>query len=268
MKVHFIAGLPRCGKTMLAAILRQNPRFFHFGMESPVADILMATERQTSRVTALTMALDDAVKRRLRMGVFEAVYGHRDQVCWDTNRFWSAKLPILVELFPDCKVIACVRSIAWIMDSFERLFRRSSPLELSGLYDYSPSTTVFSRCAQLASSDGVVGRALDALREAYYGEHSSHLLLVDYVSLTDDPRGTLERIYQFVDEPVFLHRFDFLESDNDRFDLAIGSPNLHKVLPQVKRVSRETVLPPMLFERFLNDDFWKASKPLSKREAG
>jgi sulfotransferase len=266
MKIHFIAGLPRCGKTMLAAILRQNPRFFHFGMESPVCDVLMGTERQTSRATALTMSLDDEVKRRLRMSVFVSAYGHREQeVCWDTNRFWTAKLPLLVELFPDCKIVCCVRSVAWIMDSFERLYRRS-PLELSGLYDYAPNTTVFSRCAKLATSDGVVGRALDALREAYYGEHARHLLLVDYVTLTGDPVGTMKRIYEFVEEPVFLHRFDSLESDNDRFDTSIGSPNLHKVRPQVERVSRETILPPMLFARYANDDFWTWPKPQPKTE--
>jgi sulfotransferase len=34
-KFHFISGLPRAGSTLLAAILRQNPRF-HAGMTSPV----------------------------------------------------------------------------------------------------------------------------------------------------------------------------------------------------------------------------------------
>jgi sulfotransferase len=266
MKIHFVAGLPRCGKTMLSAILRQNPRFYHFGMESPVCDLVMAMERQTSRAIALTMSLDAEVNHRLRMAPFAAVYGHRDAVCWDTNRFWTAKLPLLVELFPNVKVVCCVRSVAWIMDSFERLFRSSAAKELSGLYDFQPSTTVFSRCSKLAASDGVVGRALDALRDAYYGEHASHLLLVDYVDLTSDPRLTIKRIYDFVDEPVFVHNFESLTSDNDAFDLAIGSPNLHKVRPQVARVPRQTVLPPMLFERFANDDFWTYPKPEPKTE--
>ena len=267
MKIHFIAGLPRCGKTMLAAILKQNPRFYHFGMESPVCDIVMAMERASSRNNELNWVLDDAQKRRLRMGVFDAVYPDFDDIVyWDTNRQWTAKMPLLASLFPDFKVIACVRSVAWVMDSFERLYRRSAGTEMSGLHNFSPSGTVFSRCTQLAGSDGVVGRALDALREAYYGEHARHLLVVDYVSLTSDPRGTVKRIYEFVEEPVFIHDFENLTSDNDKFDLAIGSPNLHKVRPKVERVSRETVLPPMLFERFANDDFWTHSKPQPKTE--
>jgi sulfotransferase len=39
--IHFISGLPRSGSTLLAAILRQNPRF-HAGMSSPVASLFMA----------------------------------------------------------------------------------------------------------------------------------------------------------------------------------------------------------------------------------
>ena len=33
--IHFISGLPRWGSTLLAAILRLNPRL-HAGMTSPV----------------------------------------------------------------------------------------------------------------------------------------------------------------------------------------------------------------------------------------
>ncbi|MEG3906006.1 sulfotransferase [Microcoleus sp. B4-C5] len=35
MNSHFISGLPRSGSTLLAALLRQNPRF-HSAMTSPV----------------------------------------------------------------------------------------------------------------------------------------------------------------------------------------------------------------------------------------
>jgi hypothetical protein len=34
--IHFISGLPRSGSTLLAALLRQNPRF-EAGMSGPLA---------------------------------------------------------------------------------------------------------------------------------------------------------------------------------------------------------------------------------------
>jgi sulfotransferase len=35
--IHFISGLPRSGSTLLAALLRQNPRF-EAGMSGPLPD--------------------------------------------------------------------------------------------------------------------------------------------------------------------------------------------------------------------------------------
>jgi len=39
VKAHFISGLPRSGSTLLAALLRQNPRF-HAAMTSPVGGLV------------------------------------------------------------------------------------------------------------------------------------------------------------------------------------------------------------------------------------
>ncbi|MEG3941427.1 MULTISPECIES: sulfotransferase [unclassified Microcoleus] len=38
VRSHFISGLPRSGSTLLAALLRQNPRF-HSGMTSRVGSL-------------------------------------------------------------------------------------------------------------------------------------------------------------------------------------------------------------------------------------
>ena len=40
-KLHFISGLPRSGSTLLAGILRQNPRF-HAAMTGPVGALFGA----------------------------------------------------------------------------------------------------------------------------------------------------------------------------------------------------------------------------------
>ena len=48
--IHFISGLPRSGSTLLAALLRQNPRF-SAGMTSPVGSLFNAMLSATSRAT-------------------------------------------------------------------------------------------------------------------------------------------------------------------------------------------------------------------------
>ena len=41
------------------------------------------------------------------------------------------------------------------------------------------------------------------------------------------------------------------------FDTALGTRGLHTVRRKVEWVERESVLPPELFHRFVNDTFWR-----------
>jgi sulfotransferase len=254
--IHFISGLPRSGSTLLGAILRQNPRF-HAGMTSPVGSLFMTLQGAMSRRNEGAVFIDEERKRELLKGVFGNYYFsvHPHQLVFDTNRAWCTKLPTLVRLFPQAKVVCCVRHVPWIMDSIERLIRENA-FELSGIFGYEPSNTVYTRVARLASSDGLVGFALDALREAFWGEHADRLILVGYEALAKHPEDTMRALYEFLGEPWFAHDFDNVEYEADEFDLALGTPKLHTVRRKVGWVDRISVLPPELFNRFVNDAFW------------
>jgi sulfotransferase len=172
---------------------------------------------------------------------------------------WCARMHHIAAHFPDAKVICCVRDISWIMDSLERLVRRNIH-DLSGIFGFEPGGTVYTRITRLAASDGLVGYALDALREAFHGEHSNRLLLIDYNALTGDPTGAMKVIYRFIGEPEFEHDFANIAFDAEAFDAALGTPGLHRVAPKVARVERATILPPDLFSGFADDSFWNDPK--------
>jgi sulfotransferase len=254
--LHFISGLPRSGSTLLAAILRQNPRF-HSGMSSPVGSLFLALQGAMSRRNEAAVFIDEDQKRELLKGMFTGYYHavHPHKMVFDTNRAWCSKLPTLAGLFPQAKVICCVRHVPWIMDSIERLIRENA-FELSGIFGFEALNTVYTRVNRLATSDGLVGFAIDALREAFWGEHANRLILVGYEALAKNPEATLRQLYDFLGEPWFAHDFDNVEFEADEFDLALGTPNLHKVRRKVEWIDRRSVLPPELFERFVNDAFW------------
>ncbi|MHB8529053.1 MAG: sulfotransferase family protein [Caulobacteraceae bacterium] len=254
--IHFISGLPRSGSTLLSAILRQNPRF-HAMMTSPVGAIYLAMLGAVSRKNEAAVFIEEDQKRELLTGVFQNYYHAlgANKVIFDTNRMWCSKMPALARHFPDAKVICCVRHIPWIMDSIERLERRNI-YDLSGIFGYDAGGTVYTRINRLAVSDGMVGYALDALREAFHGGWADRLILVTYEALTRDPAGTIAKLYAFIGERPFAHDFDNVEYNADEFDSALGSPGLHTVRKKVEFIERPTVLPPELFNRFENDAFW------------
>jgi sulfotransferase len=255
-RIHFISGLPRSGSTLLSAILRQNPRC-HAMMTSPVGHIYVAMLGAISRKNEAAVFISEEQKRELLRGVFRNYYHSVEatKVIFDTNRLWCTKLPGLVEHFPQSKVICCVRSVSWIMDSIERLIRRNA-YELSGIFGYDAGGTVYTRVNRLAATDGMVGFALDALREAFYSEHANRLMLVTYQALAREPHSTMAQIYDFIGEERFEHDFNNVEYDAHEFDLPIGTPGLHTVRRKVEFVERPTILPPELFARFENDAFW------------
>ncbi|MBS0268470.1 MAG: sulfotransferase [Proteobacteria bacterium] len=115
--VHFISGLPRSGSTLLAAILRQNPRF-HAAMTSPVALLFAALQHKMSGATEFSLFFDDERRAAILKNVFKAYYERLppDGVIFDTNRTWAARASLLAGLYPDCRIICCVRDVGWIMD--------------------------------------------------------------------------------------------------------------------------------------------------------
>ena len=255
-RFHFISGLPRSGSTLLSAILRQNPGLWA-GMSGPVSSLVMALQRQMSAENEGSVFVDDAKRRAVLLGLFESYYSDLAPGCTaiDTGRAWCAKMPLLAELFPQAKVIACVRHMPWIVDSFERLTRRNA-LEPSGLFQFDPGGTVYSRFNALTGSGGAVGGALDSLRQAFWGEQAGSLMLLTYGTLTHEPQRALEAVYDFLGLEPFSHDFENVEYEADAFDRKLGAPGLHRVARRVRPNERLTVLPPDLFARLEGDSFW------------
>lgn len=255
-KFHFISGLPRSGSTLLAGILRQNPRF-HAAMSSPVAGLINGALEQMGANSESYTFFDDHKRKAICRALFDAYYADRSQpVIFDTNRQWTARLHQLTELFSDFKVICCVRNPAWVMDSFETIYRKN-PFDYSRMFNAGSRQTVYSRCDALINAGGPVGSAWTALKEAYYGEFSDRLLLVDYDLLTQHPGRTIELIYRFIDEPVFDHDFNNVDYEESEFDQKLGVKGLHTVKKKVEFRTRRSILPPDLFVKYQAMDFWQ-----------
>ena len=256
-KFHFISGLPRAGTTLLAAILNQNPRF-RAGMTSPLADIMGVVMAEASSKNDFSFDVSDEQRVALLRGLVENFYSHQAgaNVMFDTSRLWCSRMQLLNTLFPGVKVIACVRKLAWVLDSMEKLVRRQ-PVSVSKVFRFDTNTTVYSRIEALTDPRGMVGFAYQATKEAFYGPQAQdHLLMLTYESLESDPAAAMRAVYEFLDEPSFEHDFDHIEYNADEFDARVGMPGLHSVRPKVESTERQPILPREIFGRFAIEAFW------------
>ena len=257
-RIHFISGLPRSGSTLLAGLLRQNPRFYG-AMTSPVGGLVNRMLEAMSEDNEFSVFLSPEQKKNILLNLFSAYYQEQIEqypIIFDTNRLWCSKLSLIHQLFPHAKIICCVRNIAWVMDSLERLVRQNA-FEVSRLFNNRNETaTVYSRTEALSQGNRLVGFAYNAVKEAFYSEYANKLLLVDYELLTTGPAQTLSLIYQFLGEKSFEHDFEDLQYNEPTFDQNLRTQGLHKVQNKVEFKPRKTILPPDLFERFSQLSFW------------
>ena len=78
------------------------------------------------------------------------------------------------------------------------------------------------------------------------------------------PRGCPE----LISRALFMTRmrlFENIEYEANNFDFALGTPGLHTVRRRAEWIERETVLPPDLFARFVNDAFWRTDETAQRR---
>jgi sulfotransferase len=254
---HAISGLPRSGSTLLSAILRQNPRF-HAAMTSPVALLAFSLIPEMSPPAQFAAFFDDARRRALLRGLFHSYYaGTKAPVIFDTNRVWTGNLPLLADLFPNARVICCVREIGWIIDSVERALRQN-PLLAARIYEGRIGLTLPARVEILMNQQiGLIGGAWSNLREAWFGEHANRLLLISYEGLVRDPATAISRLYDALGEPKFSHDFNNIAYDASEYDTDLGAPGLHRVATRITPPPRLPSIPPDIFNRYTTSAFWR-----------
>ncbi|MEM7243156.1 MAG: sulfotransferase [Pseudomonadota bacterium] len=253
-RFFFITGLPRSGSTLLSAILRQNPKL-HAGMSSPVGALTSAVRVMMSRNPEIETLIDDEGRKRVLTGLFESYYSHLpdDVIVFDTNRGWSIRIPELMALFPDVKLVATVRDPAWVFDSTEKIIRQN-PLRQSSMVQ--PGTNMQTRARQMTSSEGFIGGPLGSLKEAAASPESHRMLLLEYDALCAAPEKALDAIYQFTGLERFEHDFSWVEYQEEAFDAALKTPGLHTVKGPVEYKPRKTLLPVDIFQQLSAQAFW------------
>jgi sulfotransferase len=255
--VHVISGLPRSGSTVLSALLKQNPRF-SAAVTSPVASLVGPLLQNMSGASEFAAFFNDERRRTMLRGIFDAYYAEvpPDHVVFDTNRTWTGKLPLLHDIYPACRVICCVREIGWIIDSIERMLR-TNPLQLSRTFDFKPGSSVYARVETLMNSErGLIGLAWSTLREAWFSQHAGKLIVINYETLVGSPVTVLRRLYQELGEPWYEQDVGNISHDEPDYDAQLGMPGMHRVRGKVEQQNRESCIPPELFAKYADLNFW------------
>lgn len=258
-KYHFISGLPRSGSTLLSSILKQNPRFTS-GISDPIASYAHSIIRDTNSAVGMDAAVPIEKRRELIRDMFDSFYKNGSEVCFNTNRGWAADTSLLKDLFPNFKMIVCLRDIPWILDSFEQL-NAKNPYTIKPLYHHQELGNVHDRCrilmGEMPNFGGYVHGPLINVQQSMFSNELAHICYVEYDTLVQNPKTSMQKIYQFLGEPWYEHDFNNVEDSYDEFDNQAKISGLHTVRRKVEYQDRRSILPGELWDRYSPMSFWK-----------
>jgi len=98
------------------------------------------------------------------------------------------------------------------------------------------------------------------LKSTFDSEYKECLLFVDYNNLVSNTHNELERIYKFIDEPLYTHKLDSVSVDKSykKVEDMFGLKDMHQVK---KGVSKSKIIPENFLEKeelsfYRNLTFW------------
>jgi sulfotransferase len=259
--IHFIAGLPRAGTTLISNILKQNPEI-HSESVSSLASIFGSINASWSSLEQNQEYPNYDAKKGVLSSVLQGYYQHHDKsIVFDKDRGWISQIGTLESVLQrKVKILVCVRNPAEILSSFERL-RKENPLFFTRADQHlREGSNIATRAYYYAGPEGPLGMAHQSIKDAITMGYLDRFLFVDYNMFCGSPKSQTKRIYDFFELPEFEHNFQQIEQEEKYNDLAIGLPNLHKIKPHLEKTTVNCVqyLGLELYEQYNREIFWNA----------
>ena len=223
----FLVAQPRSGNTLFASIMNQNPEI-------------------AATANSVTLEIMKDLFLLKQTDVFQNFPDHRSldnvlDIVYDTYyKDWPQR--IIIDRGPvttpgnfqlmqkhfkrPFKCIVLLRDLMDVLASYMQWYTEN-PDAFPNKYNLK---TDEEKLAMIMNKDGAVAKELDAIKNAYNYPELCHF--VKYDDMVTNPEQEFRKIYKFIEEPYFNHRFENLDQINinglSYNDTAVGS-NMHTV---------------------------------------
>lgn len=271
--VHFLAGLPRSGNTLLSTLLNQNPLIYSSPL-SPLAAFLWDMSSNFQGREHLNRS--DSNKKRTEnflSSFTDNFYSDVDKpVIIEREKAWGtpANLEMIKKFItPTPKIIFTVRDVLEILASCIQLDSNffESQIINKDYYSNNYRSKKDMICEHLMSTNGTLEKALLSLAPAFWEENKGVYHIVEFNDLVHNPKEAMAKIYQFLEMPYYEHDFNNInkiEKDNDE---EMGLPkHLHDVKKSLSESTTDiNVLSDYIRHKYSNMEFWRDNSLMKVR---
>jgi sulfotransferase len=269
-KIHFMAGMPRSGSTLLGALLNQNPRICS-EPSSPLLEVSRSLPQIFAKSEHYRAFPKENGARAVSHAVFQAYYHEAGKpIIIDKNRGWPTQIRGLEQcITPKAKIICPVRNVDEILASFLVKARENPFNPNTGRMNFIDQSLVMlnmavndeTRCEFLMSEKGLIGQSAMAMQQALKEKLGDRLHFVEYNNLVLNPKKTLEKIYEFLEEePYDGHDFTNIRNPFSEKDAEVFSvPDLHEIGSKLSlsKTNPKRILPPKFYDFCQGKEFWR-----------
>lgn len=235
---HFMAGLPRSGSTVLAALLNQNPQVY----SSPQTDLLQMLyelENKIPNFESYRAGLFYDGYMAVMKNVATNFYSKIDKpIIIDKNRGWGTPYnftELSPYVNPNGKVILTMRPILEVLASFVKVSKESEKIT-NHLRYFNPDLWASNYRSEtdavvenLMATNGEIERAIFSVYNLLKN-HRDRVYVVWFDDLTSSPEQTMKGIYDFLGIDSFDHNFNNIKEVDKHDDLnAYGILGLHDI---------------------------------------
>ena len=226
-KLFFLVAQPRSGNTLFASIMNQNPEIAatpnSITLEI-IKDLFLLKQTDVFQNYPDHRSLDNVLD-----SVYDIFYKDWPQrIIIDRG---PVTIPNNFQLMQKhfkrpFKCIIILRDLMDVLASYMKWYTEN-PDAFPNRYDLK---TDDEKLRMIMNKDGAVAKELEAIKNSYNYKDMCHY--VKYDDVVTNPEQEFRKIYKFLDEPYFNHRFNNLDQVNVNglsYDDKIVGSNMHKL---------------------------------------
>jgi sulfotransferase len=233
-----MAGLPRSGSTVLAALLNQHPEVY----SSPQTDLigmLYEVNEKIPTYESYRAGLFHEGYKNVMSSMADNFYSHIDKpVIVDKNRGWGTPYNfnnLSPYVNPDGKVILTMRPILEVLASFVKVMDKTekaldfTPYLNQDLWVTNYRDKKDAQIENLMQPNGEIDRAIFSVANLLKN-HGDRVFVVWFDNLTEAPQETMNGIYDFLEIDRYEHSFNSIKEVDKHDDVSgYGIVGLHDV---------------------------------------
>ena len=214
-QLHYCLGLPRTASSLIMNILNENPRIFTSGTccMTYLIDACQIRSSEVSEFLALDKdVLNTAYANFFRQGIRGWYETMTDKpIVFSKSRAWSEFLPHTFAMDPNSKYLVILRDLRDIICSFESLLWKHPQVINENMHQEPFEKRMEIYCTEGFSNLGRPLQLLPHLMEVAE-KNPNNFFLCKHEHFNEQPRETMQQIYQWLGEPNFEHDFDNIQN--------------------------------------------------------